>query len=192
LPKALSGDELAGLFALPDTGDVPGLRDRCILEVLYSCGLRRSEVTKLDVEDLDLARSVLTVRKGKGGKSRTVPLGERAVYWLGRYLETARPRLEIELNKRALFTSGYGTRLNPAYLGNWVRRTVDRAGIEKAGSCHLLRHTCATQMHDNGAGIRSIQVLLGHARLDTTQIYTEVSIAKLQEVHARPHPHGRA
>ncbi len=191
LPKALSNDELADLFALPDTGDVLGLRDRCILEVLYSCGLRRSEVTKLDLEDIDLPRAVLTVRKGKGGRSRTVPLGERAIYWLGRYLETARPRLEIEVNERALFISGYGTRLNANYVGNWVKRTMKQAGIEKAGSCHLLRHTCATHMHDNGADIRFIQQLLGHARLDTTQIYTEVSIVALQEVHARTHPHGR-
>ena len=190
LPKALSHDELAELFALPDTADTLGLRDRCILEVLYSCGLRRSEVTKLDLEDLDLARSILTVRQGKGGKSRTVPLGQRAVYWLGRYLENARPRLEIEVNERALFISGYGTRLTSAYLGNWVKRTMKQAGIEKPGSCHLLRHTCATHMHDNGADIRFIQQLLGHARLDTTQIYTEVSITKLTEVHHRTHPHA--
>jgi len=85
LPKALSEDELAALFALPDTGDVLGVRDRCMLEVLYSCGLRRSEVTRLDLDDVDLARSVLTVRQGKGGKSRTLPLGEPAVDWLGRY-----------------------------------------------------------------------------------------------------------
>ncbi|CAN5291743.1 N/A [soil metagenome] len=192
LPKALSNDELAALLAVSDTGDVLGLRDRCILEVLYSCGVRRSEVTKLDLEDLDLARAVLTVRKGKGGRSRTVPLGERAIGWLGRYLETARPRLEIEVGERALFISGYGTRLNPNYVGNWVKRAMRAAGIEKPGSCHLLCHTCATHMHDNGADIRFIQQLLGHARLETTQIYTEVSIAALQEVHARTHPHGKA
>jgi integrase/recombinase XerD len=191
LPKALSTDELADLFAIPDTGDVLGLRDRCMLEVLYSCGLRRAEVTRLDLDDLDLARRVLTVRQGKGGKSRTLPLGERAIDWLARYLATARPRLEIDLNERALFISGYGTRLNPNYVGNWVKRTMKKAGIEKAGSCHLLRHSCATHMHDNGADIRFIQQMLGHARLDTTQIYTEVSIVALQEVHARTHPHGR-
>lgn len=191
LPKALSNGELAELFALPDTGDVLGLRDRCILEVLYSCGLRRSEVTKLDLEDIDLPRAVLTVRRGKGGKGRTVPLGERAVWWLGRYLDEARPRLEIDMAERALFISGYGTRLTSAHVGNWVKRSMKQAGIEKPGSCHLLRHTCATHMHDNGADIRFIQQLLGHARLDTTQIYTEVSIVALQEVHARTHPHGR-
>lgn len=192
LPKALGPDELAELFSLPDTGDVLGLRDRTMLETLYSCALRRSELTRLDLEDIDLSRRVLTVRKGKGGKSRVVPLGERAVYWLTRYLERSRPRLEVELSERALFISGYGDRLNPNYLGNWVKRMLGKAGIDKPGSCHLLRHSCATHMHDNGADIRFIQQLLGHARLDTTQIYTEVSITALQEVHARTHPHGKA
>jgi integrase/recombinase XerD len=192
LPKALSADELAALLALPDASDVLGLRDRTILEVLYSCGLRRSEVTNLDLEDIDLGRGVLTVRKGKGGKSRTVPLGERAVNWLNRYLEHSRPRLEVERAERALFLSGYGERFNPNYLGNWVTRSLKKAGIQKQGSCHLLRHSCATHMIENGADIRFIQQLLGHARLDTTQIYTEVSIVQLREVHARTHPHGKA
>lgn len=192
LPKALSKDEITKLFAVPDTGDVLGLRDRCMLEVLYSCALRRTELTSIDIEDLDLGRSVLSVRKGKGGKGRTVPLGTRAVHWLERYLEKSRPRLELDNGEHALFISGYGTRLNPNYVGNWVKRTMKAAGIEKLGSCHLLRHTCATHMHDNGAGIRFIQQLLGHARLDTTQIYTEVSIVQLLEVHARTHPHGKA
>jgi integrase/recombinase XerD len=191
LPKALSEAELKALFAMPDTSDVLGLRDRAILETLYSCGLRRSEVTKLDVEDLDRERCVLSVRQGKGGKSRTVPVGERALDWLNRYLERSRPRLELDLGEHALFLSGYGSRFNPNYLGNWVTRTLKAAGIEKQGSCHLLRHSCATHMLENGADIRFIQQLLGHARLDTTQIYTEVSIVALREVHTRTHPHGR-
>jgi len=191
LPKALSKDELADLFSLPDTSDVLGLRDRTILELLYSCALRRSEATHLDLDDIDIPRGVLTVRQGKGGKSRVIPLGERAIYWLNRYLENSRPRLEIDLNERALFITGYGTRITSDYLGNWVKRAMQKVGIEKAGSCHLLRHTCATHMHDNGADIRFIQQLLGHANLDTTQIYTEVSITSLQEVYARTHPHGR-
>ena len=190
LPKALSKDELNALLSIPDTSDPLGLRDRAILETLYSCALRRSEVTKLDIEDLDPQRQILTVRQGKGGKSRVVPVGERALDWLTRYLEHSRPRLEIERNQRALFLSGYGTRFSPNYLGNWVKRSLLAAGIDKHGSCHLLRHTCATHMHDNGADIRFIQQLLGHARLDTTQIYTHVSIAALREVHARTHPHG--
>ena len=96
--------------------------------------------------------------------------------WFERYRDEARPRLELDTSERALFLSGYGTRLNPNYVGNWVKRTMKAVGIEKQGSCHLLRHTCATHMHDNGADIRFIQILLGHASLETTQIYTEVSI----------------
>ena len=190
LPKALSHDEVAAVFAIPDAGDVLGLRDRCMLEVFYSCALRRSEITRLDVEDLDLKRSVLRVF-GKGGKTRVVPIGEQAAHWLGQYLEQSRPRLELSINEKALFLSGYGERLSPGYVGNWVTRTLKKAKVSKSGSCHLLRHSCATHMHENGADIRVIQQLLGHARLDTTQIYTEVSIVQLQEVHARTHPRGK-
>ncbi len=189
LPKALSKDELNALLSIPDTGDPLGLRDRAILETLYSCGLRRTELTRIDTDHLDPERGVLAVR-GKGGKHRVVPVGERALTWLGKYLDNSRPLLELDRDERALFLSGYGTRFNPNYLGNWVKRTLIAAGIDKPGSCHLLRHTCATHMHDNGADIRFIQQLLGHARLDTTQIYTEVSIIQLREVHARTHPHG--
>ena len=191
LPKALSKNELNALLSIPDTSDPLGLRDRAILETLYSCGLRRSEVTRIDVDHLDPERAVLAVR-GKGGKHRVVPVGERALLWIARYLDECRPLLELERNERALFLSGYGTRFNPNYLGNWVKRCMRAADIDKPGSCHLLRHTCATHMHDNGADIRFIQQLLGHARLDTTQIYTEVSIVALREVHARTHPHGLA
>lgn len=192
LPKALSQDELSALFAIPNTFDVLGIRDRCMLELLYSCGLRRSELTRLDVEDFEADREVITIRQGKGGKSRTVPTGQHALHWLKRYLEESRPRLMLDSNTHALFLTGYGDRFNPNYFGNWVKQTMKAAGIEKTGSCHLLRHSCATHMHDNGADIRFIQQLLGHASLETTQIYTEVSIAKLQEVHARTHPHGSA
>lgn len=190
LPKALAPEEVAALLAVPDTADVLGLRDRCILEVLYACALRRGEVVKLDVDDLDAARGVLAVRQGKGGKSRTVPVGGRALGWLSRYLLESRPRLELEAGERALFISGYGGRMSGDYVGNWVSRSIKAAGIEKSGSCHLLRHSCATHMLEGGADIRYIQQMLGHARLDTTQIYTEVSIVQLREVHARTHPHG--
>jgi integrase/recombinase XerD len=191
LPKALSEDELAALFATADTSDVLGIRDRCMLELLYSCAIRRSELTSLDIEDVDPGRGLVSVRKGKGGKSRVLPLGDRAKHWFERYRDEARPRLELDTSERALFLSGYGMRLNPNYVGNWVKRTMKAVGIEKQGSCHLLRHSCATHMHDNGADIRFIQILLGHASLETTQIYTEVSIEKLREVHARTHPHGK-
>jgi len=191
LPKALSRDEIAALFAIPDTSDVLGVRDRAILEVFYSCGLRRTEVARIDVEDLDLSREVLSVVRGKGGKSRTVPLGGRTVGWLTRYLNESRPRLELRQDEHALFLTGYGERYNPCSIGNWMKRVMIAAGIDKEGACHLLRHSCATHMLENGADIRFIQQLLGHANLKTTSIYTEVSILQLKEVHARTHPHAK-
>ena len=191
LPKALSLAEVETVLNVPDITDPLGVRDRAVLETLYATGIRRSEAVRLDVDDLDRARGVLTVRKGKGGKDRVVPVGARALHWLGRYLEQSRPLLETGATDRALFLTGYGQRFNSTYLGNWVRRTIEKADIGRTGSCHLFRHSCATHMLENGADIRFIQQLLGHARLDTTQIYTEVGILQLREVHARTHPHAK-
>jgi integrase/recombinase XerD len=159
--------------------------------VFYSTGLRRSELVRVDVGDLDTGRGLLTVRKGKGNKDRVVPVGARAIHWLGLYLEKTRPLLQTPASGQALFLSGYGERLTGGYVGNWVRRTIDAANIGRTGSCHLLRHSCATHMLENGADIRFIQQMLGHARLDTTQIYTDVSIVQLREVHSRTHPSAR-
>lgn len=191
LPKALSREEVAAVMSLPDISDPLGIRDRAILETLYATALRRREIAELDVEDLDLGRDVI-VCKGKGGKFRVVPVGKGAAPWLKRYLEEVRPLLLVSVQEHALFLTGYGERFNPNYIGNWVKRTLKKAGIERTGSCHLLRHSCATHMHENGADIRFIQQMLGHARLDTTQIYTEVNIEHLKEVHARTHPSNRA
>lgn len=188
LPKALSRAQVEELLTLPDVRDALGVRDRAILEILYATGIRRRELVQLDLEDVDPERKVLRVRFGKGGKHRLVPMGERAFYWLNRSLEECRPRLEVDLNERALFLTGFGGRFNVSYLGNWVRRLMDKIEIPKGGSCHLLRHSCATHMLENGADIRLIGQLLGHARLETTQIYTEVDIKHLREVHARTHP----
>lgn len=191
LPKALTLSEVETILNVPDIADPLGIRDRAILETLYATGIRRSEAVRLDVDDLDLERGMLTVRKGKGGKDRVVPVGKRAGLWLSSYLERARPLLETAGTDRALFLTGYGERFSAMYLGNWVRRVIKTAGIPHTGSCHLFRHSCATHMLENGADIRFIQQMLGHARLDTTQIYTEVSILQLREVHARTHPHAR-
>ena len=190
LPRALTPDEVTAILAVPDVSDPLGVRDRAILETLYGTGLRRTELVNLDVADIDQAREVVLVRRGKGGKDRLVPLGAQAFLWIKRYLETCRPLLEVSAVETALFLSGYGLRLNPNYVGNWVKKTMRNAGLAQPGSCHLLRHACATHLLDNGADLRAIQELLGHARLDTTQIYTHVSITQLREVHARCHPRG--
>jgi len=191
LPKGLSREELIILLAHPDTRDPLGIRDRAILETFYATAARRSEVVNLDLRDLDPASGTLHIREGKGGKSRLVPVAKTALYWLRRYLEETRPILQLDATEQALFLSGYGSRLSPGYLGNWVSRTLKAAGIDKPGGCHLLRHSCATHMLENGADIRLIQQLLGHARLDTTSIYTEVAITHLKEVYTRTHPSAR-
>jgi integrase/recombinase XerD len=191
LPKALSLDEVRAVLNVPDITDPLGIRDRAILETFYATGIRRTELICLDLDDLNRDRATLTVRKGKGGKDRVVPIGEHALHWLGYYLSHTRPLLEVSLNERALFLTGYGDRFSSTYIGNWVRRTIEKADIGRTGSCHLFRHSCATHMLENGADIRFIQQLLGHARLDTTQIYTEVGILQLREVHARTHPHAK-
>jgi integrase/recombinase XerD len=191
LPKSLSPGEIARLLARPDTADPFGLRDRAILELFYATGIRRTEMTQLDHGDYNPAARTLHIRQGKGGKSRLLPVGERAAAWLDRFLENSRPRFAHLPQETAMFLTGYGTRITPAYLGTWVAGQMKLADVTISGSCHLFRHSCATAMHTGGADIRYVQEMLGHARLETTQIYTHVHIAALTEVHARCHPHGR-
>jgi integrase/recombinase XerD len=190
-PEPLTAAELARLLAVPDTADPLGLRDRAMLETLYATGLRRAELCRLQMPDVSPERGTLTVRQGKGKKDRVVPLGARAALWIARYLAEARPRLALDAREHALFLTGYGGPFNPDVLSRMVSAWLKAAGFTRKGSCHLLRHTCATHMHDGGADIRFIQQQLGHARLDTTAIYTEVSIRQLLDVHARCHPAGR-
>jgi integrase/recombinase XerD len=121
-----------------------------------------------------------------------LPVGQRAATWLGSYLGDSRPRFDHLPGETAMFLSGYGTRITPVYLGNWIKKLMRRCGIDKPGACHLFRHSCATDMHRGGADIRYVQEMLGHARLETTQIYTHVHIDALRAVHARTHPHGTA
>jgi integrase/recombinase XerD len=191
LPKALNEHEIQSLLAKPNVTDPFGLRDRAILELFYATGVRRTEMINLDPGDYDSSTCTLIVRKGKNGKSRMLPVGERAAAWLDRYLAESRPLFHHLPQESALFLSGYGTRITPAYLGNWLKKLLKRCGIDKPGSCHLWRHSCATDMHRGGADIRYVQEMLGHARIETTQIYTHVHIEALREIHARTHPHGR-
>ncbi len=191
LPKALNPQEIQALLAVPNPDDPFGLRDRAILELFYSTGIRRSEMTRLDLGDYDGSTNTLLVRKGKGGKSRMLPIGERAAAWLDLYLIQSRPHFHHLPQQTALFLSGYGSRITPNYLGNWIKKLMIRCGIDKPGSCHLFRHSCATDIHRGGADICYVQEMLGHARMETTQIYTHVHIDALREIHTRCHPHGR-
>ena len=188
LPRGLTREEVAAVLAIPDTSDPLGIRDRAMLETLYATAIRRAELVKLDVGDLDAAGATLHIRQGKGGKDRVVPVGERALQWLTRYLEHTRPRLQMDPTEPALFLSGYGERMSPAYLGNWVSRTIRAAEVSRSGGCHLFRHSCATHMLENGCDSRLIQQLLGHASAETTAIYTQVSIGALRDAYARCHP----
>ena len=180
--------EVERLLAVPDANDPLGVRDRAMLELFYSTGLRRTELCRLELPDLNPERRTLHVRLGKGKKDRVVPVGARAVAWLERYLKEVRPRLCLDTRTQALFLTGYGDAFNPDVLSRRVSAWLKRAGLKRKGCCHVLRHSCATHMLENGADIRFIQQLLGHEKLDTTAIYTEVSIKQLQEVHARCHP----
>jgi integrase/recombinase XerD len=186
--EPLSIRQVESVLNVPDIRDPLGVRDRSILEVFYSTGIRRAELTRLSIEDLNQDRMTLQVRQGKGKKDRVVPIGGRALAWLDRYLETVRPQLVVRGGERALFLSSFGEPFNPDSVSQMVKRCIEKAEIGRSGSCHLFRHSCATHMLENGADIRFIQQLLGHAKLDTTQVYTEVSIKQLQEVHARTHP----
>jgi integrase/recombinase XerD len=192
-PKALP----KGLLSIAQIEDVlngcdvtkpEGLRMRAMLEVLYSTGIRRFELAGVKLFDVDVERGALMVRQGKGAKDRLVPLGDRACAWVDKYLREIRPELATGVDDYRLFVDDDGRGFTPERIGDQVKRQLVAAGIEHPGSCHLFRVACATHMLENGADIRFIQSLLGHAKLDTTQIYTLVSLAKLKEVHNATHP----
>jgi integrase/recombinase XerD len=188
LPRSVpSVQEVEAILAEADPGTPQGLRDRTLLEVIYATGLRRMEVVGVSLYDVDLARGLVWVRHGKGGRDRVVPLGERAIAWLDKYLTEARPEL-LATDTEALFLSDYGEPIQPHQVADKVKRYMRFAGVDKPGSTHLLRHACATHMLEGGADIRYIQEMLGHANLETTEIYTHVSIDKLIAVHKATHP----
>jgi integrase/recombinase XerD len=189
LPRAiLTESEAERVLNLVDINETMGLRDRSILEVLYSTGIRRMEVINLLVQDVDAERGTLFVRQGKGKTDRMIPIGERAIQWIDKYLAESRPELSCGRDEGRLFLSKLGQAMSPNGLTALVRNYIDKAQIGKRGSCHLFRHTMATLMLENGADIRFIQAMLGHVKLDTTQIYTQVSIKKLKEIHTLTHP----
>ena len=170
-----------------------GLRDRAILETLYSTGMRRAELVALDVVDVDVERGTVLIRLGKGKKDRMVPVGARALAWIARYADEV--RADHVDDATALFLTRQGLRLTGKQLSCIVKKAIDGAKLERVeaggplnSSCHLFRHACATHMLENGADIRYIQALLGHADLGTTEIYTRVAIMKLKQVHEATHP----
>jgi integrase/recombinase XerD len=189
LPRhALTESEAEAVFEQIDSETVFGLRDRAMLETLYSTGMRRRELGRLELPDIDRERGTVLIRSGKGRRDRVVPIGRRALAWIDQYLARSRPRLVVDHRSRVLFITKTGRAMHPNQLSMLVRRYVERAGITKPGGCHLFRHSAATLMLEGGADVRYIQAMLGHSSLATTEIYTHVSIQKLREVHARTHP----
>lgn len=190
LPRhVLTAPEAELVISMPDVTRAVGVRDRAILETFYSTGIRRTELTKLRLLDMDLERGTVFIREGKGKKDRMIPIGERACQWVEKYVLDIRPAFVMEPDCGALFLSRYENgSLHPDYVTTIVREYVQAAGIGKVGSCHLFRHAMATLMLENGADIRFIQAMLGHADLGTTEIYTQVSIKKLKQVHEMTHP----
>jgi len=190
-PGGLTRAEAERLLETPDTSTVIGYRDRAILEVLYSTGLRRSEVESLKVGDVDLKEGFVRVNLGKGGKDRVVPLGEVACRYVEGYLKAIRPQLVKDEAQDILFLSQYGNRLANGVLWRMVSLYGAKAGLKRKVYPHLLRHTCATLMMKNKANLRHIQEMLGHESLGTTQVYLSVTAADLKAAHRKYHPRER-
>ncbi|MBU3057648.1 site-specific tyrosine recombinase XerD [Pseudomonas indica] len=189
LPKSLSEADVEALLAAPELDDPIGLRDRAMLEVLYACGLRVTELVSLTLEQVNLRQGVLRVF-GKGSKERLVPMGEEAIVWVERYLREARPFLLDGKPSDVLFPSLRGEQMTRQTFWHRIKHQARVAGIMKPLSPHTLRHAFATHLLNHGADLRVVQMLLGHSDLSTTQIYTHIARARLQELHARHHPRG--
>lgn len=189
LPRSLSEAQVEQLLAAPDTATPLGLRDRAMLELMYACGLRVSELVSLPLPRLNLARGLVQIL-GKGGRERLVPLGEWAGEWLARYLREARPLLLRGPAVDAVFLSQQGEAMSRQNAWLRLKGHARQAGLGAALSPHTLRHAFATHLLNHGADLRSVQSLLGHADLSTTQIYTHIAKARLQQLHAQFHPRG--
>jgi integrase/recombinase XerD len=189
LPKSLSEADVEILLNAPDTMQPLGLRDKAMLEILYASGLRVSELVNLSVTSVSLDMGVLSVM-GKGGKERMVPLGEEALLWLLRYLSGARQQILRDAISDALFVTQRGAAMTRQAFWYLIKRHALQAGLTRLPSPHVLRHAFATHLLNHGADLRVVQMLLGHADISTTQIYTHVARERLKQVHAKHHPRG--
>lgn len=189
LPKSLSEMDVELLLAAPDLSDPVGLRDRTMLEVLYACGLRVSELVGLTMPQINLRQNVIRVM-GKGSKERLIPLGEEAAVWLVRYLREARPVLLNSMPDEVVFPSTRAQPMTRQTFWYRIKHWAMVAGIKKELSPHTLRHAFATHLLNHGADLRVVQLLLGHSDLSTTQIYTHVAKLRMKQQHAQHHPRG--
>ena len=189
LPASLTEADIEGLLAAPDIHVPLGLRDRAMLEVLYASGLRVSELVSLDSAQISLNMGIIRVM-GKGGKERLTPLGEEALEWVSRYVTGVRRVLLGERSSNALFITSRGSAMTRQAFWYLIKRYARQAGIAKPLSPHTLRHAFATHLLNHGADLRVVQLLLGHADISTTQIYTHVARERLKRLHALHHPRG--
>jgi len=188
LPDTLSPEEVDALLDTPSRHSAQGLRDRAFLELMYSSGLRVSELCSLSLQDIDLEEGFLRVQAGKRGKDRLIPVGRQAIAAIQQYLHNGRPQMVRSKTGSSLFISNRGTELSRKTVWHWIKQYAGRAGIDKAVKPHLLRHSFATHLLSNGADLRAIQEMLGHADIGTTEIYTRVDRKHLVEAHAKYHP----
>jgi integrase/recombinase XerD len=186
--QVLTATEAERVLRQPDTHRPGGMRDRAMMEVLYSTGMRRMEIANLHVPDIDEERGLIFVSQGKWRKDRWIPVSDRALKWVQRYLEEVRPMTVMPPDDGTLFLTRNDVPFNESWLSTTISNYIRKARLGKHGGCHLFRHTMATLMLENGADIRFIQAMLGHADLKSTQIYAHVSVGQLKAIHSATHP----
>jgi len=189
LPKSLNEEEVIALLNAPNIAEPAGLRDRAMLELLYACGLRVSELVGVKVTEVSVSDGVVRIT-GKGSKTRLVPMGEEAVDWISRYLNDARSAILQGRLCDALFVTNRGEAMTRQAFWYLIKRYALLAGINKHMSPHVLRHAFATHLLNHGADLRVVQMLLGHSDISTTQIYTHVARERLKQLHSMHHPRG--
>lgn len=187
----LSVEEIERVLQQTLLHGMTGIRDRAVMETYYATGVRRMELARLKMQDIDFTEGLLTIYRGKGNKDRRVPIAKRACDWIQVYLNEVRPKLATIQSGATLFLDNEGLMYREQQLTYLASKYVKRAGIDKKGACNLFRHSTATLMHENGADIRHVQEMLGHADISTTQVYTHVTINKLREVYGETHPANR-
>jgi integrase/recombinase XerD len=189
LPKSLSEEEVEALIAAPDIQHPVGIRDRAMLEILYACGLRVTELVALLVTEIIIQDGVIRVT-GKGQKTRLVPMGEESVDWVKKYLTDSRPKILLKRTSKYLFVTNRGELMTRQTFWHLIKKYTIQAGINKTISPHVLRHAFATHLINHGADLRVVQMLLGHSDISTTQIYTHVARERLKKLHQEHHPRG--
>ena len=189
LPKSLSEEDVELLLAAPDVETNPGLRDKAMLELLYACGLRVSELVNILLTELSMTEGVIRVT-GKGNKTRLVPMGEEAVDWIKKYIDESRNNILKQRVSKYLFITIRGGAMTRQAFWYLIKRYAIIANIKKSMSPHIMRHAFATHLLNHGADLRTVQLLLGHTSLSTTQIYTEVARHRMKEIHTEHHPRG--